>query len=532
MPCNHSGVSGIVRILIDRNPTDWRGPIDRQPPARYCRGMKRFSLWMRSIVWVVWIAPSLLTGCSTGGDAKRLPDGMKPICAILDGDVRRTGRAVRIALADKPVLVAAPVPSNESERVLFRALYETPVDVRCDGVVVPSLAESWTGPDSAGVWTIVLRKGARFSDGSPLLARHVIESWEKAGHAPRPTPGQGGPAGSTMNKFVFRAVGERAVAIDPGLYTHLFPEHLAHPEFAVVRSTRRGAAPTGSGPWMIANGNVQERGKTVCLRNRYYPAPPSGSDSLIFDFRNAGLDARDLPFGELDMVVLRERQAVSFASALPSFADKPLPWDRTYVLILRHTPNKGPLRALLNRPGFLESLARDVVGEDARAVTPEMADRLDLKACAPEKDGRDGNRSKGTFQPGLILYPEDDPNAAGIAARIAALARNPGDHLPSIIATKMTKGESPDFRPEDTSAIVHLLRVPVAEICTGADSWLQSVPPNSGFHRKDFLSPDIVPLVESRPHLFAREGLAGLSLDGNANLLLLRAGWTEGIVLP
>src|SRR6266487_2259176 len=54
----------------------------------------------------------------------------------------------------------APHPSNESERLLFRQLYETLVRVDCNGRVGPGLASSWRLGAERNTWILTLRENA------------------------------------------------------------------------------------------------------------------------------------------------------------------------------------------------------------------------------------------------------------------------------------------------------------------------------------------------------------------------------------
>src|SRR5439155_19885395 len=68
------------------------------------------------------------------------PDNDAADCALiaLPGD-----RMATIALGDRVDPANAPHPTNDSERLLFRQLYETLVRVDCEGRVRPGLAASW-----------------------------------------------------------------------------------------------------------------------------------------------------------------------------------------------------------------------------------------------------------------------------------------------------------------------------------------------------------------------------------------------------
>src|SRR5262245_5728638 len=98
---------------------------------------------------------SLLRLALTGGWAKRggaartlaqavaplpAPSGAPQANAFNCGLISERAEPVSsVALADRIDPANAPYPTNESERLLFRQLYETLVRVDCDGHVAPGL---------------------------------------------------------------------------------------------------------------------------------------------------------------------------------------------------------------------------------------------------------------------------------------------------------------------------------------------------------------------------------------------------------
>src|SRR5688572_22186632 len=54
---------------------------------------------------------------------------------------------VMVALRGSVSPTRAPVPENDAERFLFRALYESLIRVDCTGAAVPALAEAWASED-------------------------------------------------------------------------------------------------------------------------------------------------------------------------------------------------------------------------------------------------------------------------------------------------------------------------------------------------------------------------------------------------
>ena len=86
-----------------------------------------------------------------------------------------------VGLSDRIDPSNAPRPSNASERLLFRQLYETLVRVDCMGRVRPGLAASWRLDGDGRTWIVTLREGARFSDGTAVTAADVRAGWTGSG---------------------------------------------------------------------------------------------------------------------------------------------------------------------------------------------------------------------------------------------------------------------------------------------------------------------------------------------------------------
>lgn len=68
------------------------------------------------------------------------------------------------------------VASADAEIALFNAVYDYLVDTDQASQLVPRLAESWEVNDAGTVWTINLREGVTFHDGSPLTVEDVLFS--------------------------------------------------------------------------------------------------------------------------------------------------------------------------------------------------------------------------------------------------------------------------------------------------------------------------------------------------------------------
>src|SRR5262245_15664474 len=74
-------------------------------------------------------------------------------------------------------------PATPSSGVGFARAqsYETLINVDCEGRVYSGLAQSWTTDATKTRVTVVLRDGAHFWNGDPVLARDVVAAWRAAG---------------------------------------------------------------------------------------------------------------------------------------------------------------------------------------------------------------------------------------------------------------------------------------------------------------------------------------------------------------
>src|SRR5438874_2318992 len=94
-------------------------------------------------------------------------------CGLFPGQSESTEAISTVGLAEPVDPVHAPHPSNDSERLLFRQLYETLIRADCEGHAAPGLAAAWRLDVSSNTWIVTLRPNARFSDNTPVTARDI-----------------------------------------------------------------------------------------------------------------------------------------------------------------------------------------------------------------------------------------------------------------------------------------------------------------------------------------------------------------------
>ncbi|MBI4421475.1 MAG: hypothetical protein HY560_11680, partial [Gemmatimonadetes bacterium] len=185
------------------------------------------------------------------------------------------------------------------------------------------------------------------------------------------------------------------------------------------------------------------------------------------------------------------------------FEDTPLPWDRTYVLFVP-APTGSNLPAQVPADGFLEALAREAVGVEARAA--EIAGGWRPDSCASPVAFRPDSRPQAS----RLVYPTEDATARELAHRlvtvagapvsgewVSALFRNPASApFPVAVGLPSSAWLAALARGGEAAYVFALLANGPAA-CSPPFR-----PPGAWFA-----------LVDTRAHLAARAGVGGLYVD-------------------
>ena len=117
------------------------------------------------------IAITLLAGC--GGSSEPI------VLRACPGFPEPTGSSERFTfvLTDAVDPAHAPVPTNDSEAILFGLAYPGLVRTDCEGGVLPWAAASWNWSPSDSTWTFALDPAVTFADGVALRAQDVQQMW-------------------------------------------------------------------------------------------------------------------------------------------------------------------------------------------------------------------------------------------------------------------------------------------------------------------------------------------------------------------
>jgi hypothetical protein len=390
----------------------------------------------------------------------------------------------------------APRPSNDSERLLFRQLYETLVRADCAGRVVPGLAQSWRLDSDGRTWIVTLRNDARFSDGTAVTSADVRASWLHD------------RGGDDLHRNVRRLV-ETVVAIDDvtlAIRTRNrrvdMPLALTHTDLSVAKIADDSQWPLGTRAARV----VQERptrpgiaSTSILLARDNLPA---------IRFLIARGDPRDLLDDGVDLLLTRDAAALDYAATLPHVESVPLAWQRTYVLL---TPHRSRAAAL---PGDArQRLADDAVRGEARGAQEPFWWQTSADCAASV-----GAPSRPQPAPlPRIAYDADDPVARDLAERFVGLARAAGADAQAVLAVERARGltgaplAAALRRGADAGYIVSLDKRP-EDPCRELEALMETAP---------WLDTNtVLPLVETRLRAVVRRGMAGVRADWDGGLLI------------
>jgi hypothetical protein len=407
------------------------------------------------------------------------------------------GKPISTVALQGPVEASnAPRPSNDSERLLFRQVYETLVRVDCMGRVLPGLAAAWRLDEAGTSWIVTLRDAAQFSDGTPVTAADVRASWLST-------------RGDQLRPDVSRLVESIAVVDERVLAIRLRQRRadallsLAHPDLGVARLTTTSPWPLGTRAARIVSGAETVASTSVITLVR------DGLPAVRFLVSRG--DARDLLDRGVDLLLTRDPAALDYASALGQFDSTGLAPARIHLLLL-----PGRARGL---PSLSEearqALAIDAIRGEARGAAGPFwwETTSDCGVVAPPA------RPRGTIVP-RIVYDAGDPVARDLAERLVALARTPGSittALPEAPTFQRAAGLSGNAlavarrRGTDAAYIMSVAARPL-DSCR---EWLALL------ETGDWLQPDgIVPLSETRLRAIVRRGHAGLIAEWDGGLML------------
>jgi peptide/nickel transport system substrate-binding protein len=200
----------------------------------------------------------------------------------------------------------------------------------------PDLAQSWK-MISETQWQFTLRDRAKFSDGSPVTAQDVVDSFHRA----LTLPNAAGPfRGAVPGIKDIKAEGDKTVMFtmakpDPILpynvaFIQIIPSRIA--KAATTEDFNAGRNIIGSGPYKFVS--YQAGNRLVLERNPYYYGEPARWDKVTFRFiANDAARAAALLSGDVDFIDAVEPNFIERLRSDPKTAVYTMPSPRIMFLM-------------------------------------------------------------------------------------------------------------------------------------------------------------------------------------------------------
>lgn len=195
------------------------------------------------------------------------------------------------------------------------------------GAIIEDIAESITTTDNK-TWTIKLRKGRKFHDGSEVLAKNFVDAWNWAAYGPngqsnndwfsvvigygdlnpKAPKGEKPPVPATNRMSGLKVLSDHEFQVELKNPVPVFKAQLSYkafypmPDSFFADPAAFGRKPIGAGPFQLISGTPESGYKLAAFTGYTGPVKPSikGIDLKIYTSREAAYN--DLVAGNLDLL--------------------------------------------------------------------------------------------------------------------------------------------------------------------------------------------------------------------------------------
>ncbi|MDR1513909.1 MAG: ABC transporter substrate-binding protein [Propionibacteriaceae bacterium] len=220
---------------------------------------KKVSRWKGLAALV--LLPMALAGCGTSAAD---PVGSAPTAATAAGQPRSGGTLVYLSNTEPPTWDSFRIPSLNVNSI-NSSIFDTIIAQAEDGTYKPQLATSWEISDDATVFTLHLREGVTFHDGSPFNAAVLKQNFDRGIEEPDLSQGKTVKAADVLDEYTLQLT----LTEPSGTFLHsLSTPHIPVYSGKVLSentSAEIGSSPLysiGTGPFKVAS---YEKGVKVVL---------------------------------------------------------------------------------------------------------------------------------------------------------------------------------------------------------------------------------------------------------------------------
>ncbi len=342
-----------------------------------------------------------------------------PLGPAPDREVPRRGGVFHVATFVNVRSLDPALAFDEASNPILALVFARLVTWDTEGRLAPDLASSFTASPDGLTYTFELREGARFHDGSPVLARDVQRSLERLLHPRTPSPAASMyaairgfaafHAGRAEHLSGVRVLGERLLAIELEAPDAAFLPKMTLAFAAPVCAAAGAAAeahgqalPCGAGPFRVASW-APDKGVQLVRHEAYYAPGLPHLDGIEWSVNVPSTTQRyKFERGELDYVTELTGADRDLYLASPA-------WSRS---------GRWTVHAKTNAI-FLDT---EVAPFDRREIRRAVAFAVDPAAAARMRS--DVVEADRVIPPGLPGPPRDEPmRRHDLTAALAAMAR-------------------------------------------------------------------------------------------------------------
>lgn len=286
-----------------------------------------------------------------------------------------------------PLFTFGTLPGVNTDRLI--AVYGELLEIDQDGEVQPGLAASFTTDDGGATWTLTLRDGVTFSDGTAYDADAVKFNWDRAAD-----PDNAASMAHLAQSFTSTVEDEKTIRVVPESPNPVLDEQIAELMQLIASPTAledgEYTEPVGAGPFVLvkqdpAVGEDFERNQDYALEAPRYDALhyrtvadpsqrvetiASGGAQLMNGFTADFLDYADDPRFDFYTVPNGGFREMAFNNARAPFDD--VRARRAVALALDPTELVQTLLADPSQEGSTGLLSEDSPYADASARLPEQ----------------------------------------------------------------------------------------------------------------------------------------------------------------
>lgn len=273
---------------------------------------------------------------------------------------------INIALVSDVNTLDPAVSSSFYDRQVMNSIYDKLFDLNHKGQVIPMLATKYSVSKNKLVYTISLRHGVKFQDGTPFNASAVkfnLDRYRSASSAPRATELAPVKSVSVVNKYTIRV--KLSSAFSP--FVSILTDRsgmMCSPAAVRREGSNYSLNPVGTGPFRLKE-RVKGDHITLVRNNHYWRKGYPKAREIVFKiFTDPNTQLVNLQSGQVDFmdsVTSQNVPTVQHSKKLrlvlgPSFAWAGF-WLNTKDPTLKSKPLREAISMLINRKAYVKAIA-------------------------------------------------------------------------------------------------------------------------------------------------------------------------------